>query len=346
MKLSEASIRAATYPKGQGEWYCKFDYSDVTGIGLEEGVYRRDPSAVIKVGDLFYVWYTKSVGAVNRVEGDTYSKQWPWDYADIFYAVSKNGIDWEERGIAVPRGDIGAYDERTVCTPEILAHGDRYYLVYQCMIQEGEYRGTYETVAIASADNPDGPWLKSSAPILMRPQNGHWFDDYKTYNDVELEGAVHDPTLFYYNNNYYLYYKCGLRMDRDRKNDDFAGTTTRWGVAIADKVEGPYTPSDYNPISNSGHEIIMWKYKGGMAAMINRDGPEKGTIQYAKDGINFHIMSRINHSPAAAGLYRTDKTDEHPLEGLRWGLWHTPPEEKICKWDYIRRFDINKRYLG
>jgi len=36
-----------------------FPKSTMTGIGEEEGVMRRDPSDVIKVGDLFYVWYTK-----------------------------------------------------------------------------------------------------------------------------------------------------------------------------------------------------------------------------------------------------------------------------------------------
>ncbi len=344
MKMSAASQRAATYPKGNGEWYCQFDYSDVTGIGLEEGVYRRDPSAIIKIGELYYVWYTKSVGACGMDKNDPLAKKFPWDYADIYYAVSKDGHDWEEKGIAVGRGGEGAYDERTVCTPEIFVHNNKYYLVYQCIEKDGEYIGTHENIALAESDSPDGPFVKSDKPIHTRPEDGHWFDDYETYNDEVFEGAAHDPTLFFYKGKYHLYYKCGLKKTRET-HADFAGTTTRWGVAISDNPYGPYTPSEYNPISNSGHEIIMWEYNGGMAAMINRDGPEKGTIQYAKDGINFEIMARINHSPAAAGLYRTENTNDSPLEGLRWGVWHTPPEERLEKWDYIRRFEIKKRYL-
>ncbi len=344
MKMSAASKRAAGYPKGNGEWYCQFKYSDVKGIGLEEGVYRRDPSAILLIDGLYYVWYTKSIGASGVDLSDPLAKTFPWDYADICYAVSKDGYNWEERGVAVPRGGDGSYDERTVCTPEILVHEDKYYLVYQCIEKKGVYVGTHEKVAIAVANSPDGPWTKSEKPILERPKDGHWFDDYETYNDVVLEGAIHDPTLFYYKEKFYLYYKCGLKKDRNT-HVDFAGTNTRWGVAISDKVEGPYIPSEYNPISNSGHEIIMWEYMGGMAAMINRDGPEKGTIQYAKDGINFEIMARINHSPAAAGLFRTKDGDKSPLEGLRWGVWHTPPEERQVKWDYIRRFDIQERYI-
>jgi len=44
----------------------KVDFGKITvkdtklgGIGTEEGVMRRDPSDVIKVGDTFYVWYSK-----------------------------------------------------------------------------------------------------------------------------------------------------------------------------------------------------------------------------------------------------------------------------------------------
>ena len=35
-------------------------YSPAKGLGPEPGVMRRDPSDIIKVGDLYYVWYTKS----------------------------------------------------------------------------------------------------------------------------------------------------------------------------------------------------------------------------------------------------------------------------------------------
>ena len=34
-------------------------HSEITGICEENGVMRRDPSDDIKVGDLYYVWYSK-----------------------------------------------------------------------------------------------------------------------------------------------------------------------------------------------------------------------------------------------------------------------------------------------
>ncbi len=36
-----------------------FEYSDITGIGYEVGLSRRDPGDIIKAGDTCYIWYTK-----------------------------------------------------------------------------------------------------------------------------------------------------------------------------------------------------------------------------------------------------------------------------------------------
>jgi len=37
----------------------KATYSEANGIGPEEDVKRRDPGDIIRVGDLFYVGYSK-----------------------------------------------------------------------------------------------------------------------------------------------------------------------------------------------------------------------------------------------------------------------------------------------
>ena len=53
-KLSAASIRAQAYTKGP-EWFCELRTQGITGDLAEnrEGVIRRDPSAVIQVGDRY-----------------------------------------------------------------------------------------------------------------------------------------------------------------------------------------------------------------------------------------------------------------------------------------------------
>ena len=63
-KLSAASKRAIERNYEQGpEWFCSFRKQDLKGdFQYEEGVIRRDPSAVILVGQTYYVWYTKGEG--------------------------------------------------------------------------------------------------------------------------------------------------------------------------------------------------------------------------------------------------------------------------------------------
>ena len=99
---SAATRRASDYPAGQSEWYCGFSYLPVTGIGYEEGIHRRDPSSVIQLGDLHYVYYTRSAGPYfGRSQiGNPRSKLFPWDYAGIYCATSKDGVNWVEQGPA------------------------------------------------------------------------------------------------------------------------------------------------------------------------------------------------------------------------------------------------------
>jgi hypothetical protein len=54
-----AFLLLAACPKESSNGSIKATYSELSGIGKEPGVMRRDPSDVIKVGDLFYVWYSK-----------------------------------------------------------------------------------------------------------------------------------------------------------------------------------------------------------------------------------------------------------------------------------------------
>ncbi len=340
MQLSSATKRAQNYSGETSEWCCSFVYTDVKGIGYEEGVHRRDPSSVLKANGLYYVWYTKSCGPhFGKKIADPYAKQFPWDYADIYYATSKDGVNWQEQGPAVKRGGKGEYDERTVCTPDVMEYDGKYYLVYQAMPQ-GNYTGYDEYVAMAVAQSPDGPWVKKEKNILEPMKPGRWFEGIAkdNYNDDYFTGRTHDPMLMHYNNKFYLYYKCGANHDKLK----FCGFDTRWGVAVSDNVLGPYEHSEFNPVTNSGHETLLWHYNGGIAALLNRDGPEKNTIQFAKDGVNFELMARLEgNTPMAGGAFRCDDHDDAPLAGLRWGLCHY--DERGSLWNHIVRFDVDTR---
>ena len=121
----------------------------------------------------------------------------------------------------------------------------------------------------------------------------------------------------------------------------FGGRQIRHGVAIADNPMGPYVKSPYNPISNSGHEICVWPFNGGVGALITTDGPEKNTIQQSPDGINFEIKSSIKGAPHAIVINRDlEGSDSEPFKIFEWGLTH---EYKTGGWQYIRRFSGQRR---
>ncbi|WDR04799.1 family 43 glycosylhydrolase [Devosia rhodophyticola] len=343
--LSLATKRAENYPEKQGEWYCGFSYTPLIGLGYEPGVHRRDASSIIRVDGLYYVYYTRSVGPhFGRGVGDgTEHKIFPWDYADIYFATSADGMVWEEQGPAVARGEPGSFDARTVCTPDVLEHAGKYYLVYQTQSDKEPYAsGRSERVGLAISDSPRGPWRKIETPILTRMDDGEWFGKSDNYNSGLFGGITHDPSLFFYQGQWWLYYKCGSTKEMQGGKHKFAGPDTRWGVAMSDKPEGPYTHSEFNPITNSGHETMLWHYKGGIAALLNRDGPESDTIQWAPDGINFSIMAHVHSTPQAAGAYRPASSDGHPLDGIRWGMCHL--NQQGSQWNYMVRFDVDPRH--
>ena len=337
-KQSAATKRASAYTR-HCEWFCEFRTSPARGLGREPGINRRDPSSVIKVGDLYYVYYTRNEGPhFGFGTGDTSAKVWPWDYSDVWYATSPDGENWTEQGLAVGRGPEGAFDDRSVFTPDVLAHNGKYYLVYQT-VQSPYLRRTKNTVGMAVADSPDGPWGKVPRPILAPSDDGEWLGDEDNRFLVTKKGSfdshkVHDPSLFFYRGQYWLYYK-GEPMGEEMF---MGGRETKWGVAIADKPEGPYVKSGYNPVTNSGHETLLWHYRSGIAALLTTDGPEKNTIQWAPDGINFEIMAYVKPGPHAGGPFRPDDTDGRPLDGLRWGLCHACHND----WNYIQRYKIDE----
>ena len=118
-----------------------FTYSELVGIGYEQGVTRRDPSDVIMVNDLYYVWYTK-------ITDD--SELYPSGYAGtIWYAVSKDGSEWIEKGQAIGTGPGGSFDSFGVFTPNILAFGKRYYLYYTA-VAEGFINEGYSFISKTS----------------------------------------------------------------------------------------------------------------------------------------------------------------------------------------------------
>ncbi len=277
----------------------RFEKSDAVGIGPEQGVMRRDPSDIIKVGDQYYVWYTRHNNPNN---GSGYD-------ATIWYATSRDTHRWTEKGEAFGRGPKGSWDEQSVFTPNILVTRGKYWLFFtgvpKPFINQGD-RITKTAIGIAVADTPDGPWRKLDRnPILTAS------DDPKQFDSMRVD----DACLIVREGRIWLYYK-GRQWNNTPAN-------TKMGVAIADGPEGPYVKHESNPLVAGGHEVVVWPFGRGVIALIGNVGPVgvRKTLQYADDGIAFHKMANLAKTPLAAGAYRPEAfTDTGKGKMIRWGV--------------------------
>jgi len=332
------------------EFYTTFKYSRISGIGKEPGVTRRDPTTVLRIDGTYFVWYTR-----RETDKDRNSKNMPpfreqtwdspvydWDLAEIWYATSRDGFNWQEQGVAVSRGPRDAYDGRSVFTPDVLMTGEGFYLYYQAVDYPYTHR-TRNTIGMSWADSPHGPWRRAEAPVLRPGQMGEWHgdddsDDVIRYGDWDSH-KVHDPFVLVREGRYWLYYK-GQPMGWTSKY----ARGIAWGVARSDKPEGPFLKSTLNPVTNSGHETCLFPYGGGVLAICGHDGPEKDTIQYAPDGLNFEVAAHVVLPPLAAGPFAPDSySDGEDGKGIIWGLSHIATEELKSGNSYLVRFDCNLR---
>jgi len=319
------------------EFYTNFKYSHLSGLGKDSEASRRDPSKVIKVGETYYVWYTRRSPSVSPVGMDHCTDTSPavdWDLADIYYATSVDGFDWTEQGVAVGRAATGHYGSRSVTTPDVLVYEGKYYLYYQAFSEKfSNAKGDHCDVSMAWADSPNGPWHSAQEPVLPLGQRDEWDG-----------GAIHDPYPLVYQGKICLFYKGqplpGV-MDR---------LVRAQGLATATNPAGPFEKHELNPLLNSGHETCLFPYKEGLAAILSFDGPEKNTVQYASDGVNFHPMSSVTCPPIAPGPYCPDAfLDNGDGQGITWGLCHintssiveNNPRRIVESQSFLARFDCD-----
>lgn len=289
----------------------KATYTALTGIGWQDGVMRRDPSDIIKVKDLYYVWYSKGLIA-------------PGYDATVWYATSPDGFDWTERGMALAKGAPGSWEGESVFTPNILVAEGRYWLFYTGVSRK--FTRPYNPdskIGIAVSDSPDGPWTRlASNPALTNSADPAAFDSH----------LIDDACLVVRDGKYWFYYK-GRQLGK-------SPSETKMGVAMSDRPEGPYVKHADNPIIQGNHEVIVWPQGEGVAAMIGSTGPREiiNSILYAPDGLHFEKTHDVVDGPVGAGGYRPEAfTDSKKGARIDWGVELQYPEKGL---PFIQRFDL------
>ena len=196
---------------------------------------------------------------------------------------------------------------------------------------------------MAWADAPDGPWTKLAEPVLRPGRSGAFVGEADDADAIAAFGEwdshkLHDPYVLKYRGQIWLYYK-GVQYGRNYRHDLGIG----WGVATADDPRDPFVKSALNPVTNSGHETFLYPFRGGMVAIPGLEGPEKNTVQYAPDGLNFGVVGKVSVPPVAAGPYVPDAfADTGDGRGITWGLSHVQHNNHGAMDNgYLVRFDCN-----
>ncbi len=310
--------------------------TQLEGIGYDPKLARQDPSNVIKVGELFYVWYTQREKGVHA-------------YAStIYYATSKDGLKWESKGEALGKGAAGAWDSFGVITPYVAVQGNKknkkYFLYYTgtSVHERTNQRKTPPQIGVAVASSPDGPWEKFTGNPVLTPGNAESWDS----------GVVDDAHLIRREGKWWMYYKGRRPMDK-------AGET-KWGLAIADQPTGPFVKRGDGLVLKSGHTVCVWPHRGGVAALVDHAGPERYTVQWSTNGVDFVRAAKLPMVHTGCGPFDPDAFSNAALgRGIKWGVAQFNTNKTLCivrfdvdlasppaRTNVQREFKIEKRYLN
>ena len=178
------------------------------------------------------------------------------------------------------------YWDATTCHNPLIKKVDGKY----CLFYMGNSNGKTNTkrIGLAFAESLNGPWQRPDKPLLQAGDTGSW-DDHCTTNPAFIKHP---------NGQYWLYYKSWNTKDYETATDPLVKGNRKYGLAIAEKLEGPYVKHAANPIidfSSKGNnkqfeDAFVWMEKSKFN-MIARDmgfyNHNNGIIMQSKNGISW-----------------------------------------------------------
>ncbi len=244
------------------------------GVALQDDNYSIWGSAPVQGDDgkthLFVArWPEKNVDPAWRKSSEIAhyvadKPEGPFVFSDV--AVAGTGKD--------------TWDKYAPHNPEIKKVGDTYVLLY---IGNTDYNQpphpSNQSIGMVTSKSPYGPWKKVGGDGLILNSNDSTKWNYKSGNGVA------NPAFLAFNGKYYLYFKS---MGKDG---------LKYGLAIANNLEGPYTITDNPVTSNNGtlEDGTIFYYKNYVYLLTTDNHGENtgiiggGTLWKSKDGITFKL---------------------------------------------------------
>ncbi len=280
----------------------------------DKGIKRRDPSDIIRVAGVYHIWYTKTQ------KGDPgHPNGWA---GTVWHATSKDGHHWIEEGRAIDKSkNAEDWDSHGVYTPNITTFKEKYYLGFTAMSAlETKHQNRQASIGIAVADSPSGPWKKvKHNPVIPVGESL-----------ADADSFLCDDTVFIVRNGkLHLYYKGWAKMlDENGKPVRFkapkgtqgkkGGSTFLMGAASANPEIDPFVKYAEGPLHRA-HEMVLWPEKDGSIGSLCMGWGEM--LYYrAADGKTFIPLTTLDGRQGAAGLFRTDLSEDWNGERPAWGM--------------------------
>ena len=169
--------------------------------------------------------------------------------------------------------------------PMVVYMDGKYVLVF--IVNEHNDK-TKQHIIMYIADSPEGPWIpakgEADGTVLRAPTS----PEYWSYKSVR---GVTNPSLLKHKGKYHLYYKSVEPAGEDGR----AKGPYRYGVAIADSLEGPYVHQK-KPVTDMSVQLedgYFFTQADGNVYMVSRDYRGKfgshggGIIWVSEDGLFF-----------------------------------------------------------
>ena len=313
------------------------------GAGVSLTNWQSDPSQIIYHGGRYHMWMID----LNRAEcaeahywadPDFFKKPEGRDFrpraSRILYLSSQDTHHWTAHG-HVPLGPAGSCYDLLLEQPNVVFYEGRFHLfteVWSTNIEKYGHRML--GIACLVADSPGGPWsLPPGTEILVPPErDGTSWDTDRVLN----------PRHVYLDGKWLMYYK-GVRE----------GLPTENGLAVADRLTGPYRKYEGNPLL-IGHGHFCWRYKHGVLMVPNHTVQDvlsetgQRWIHWSQDGIHFVPAGRSNGVFVFGSLYSPyDPLFGQPQTGEPvtefWGFESVKTPDR--DWD-VERFEWRLGHLG
>jgi hypothetical protein len=306
--------------------------NSIPGSATSDFCKRLKPIGRILELENWFVWCTSSIEAPDG-KVHLFFSRWNakrgmggWiNSSEIAHAIADTPeSEFQVVGtVLAPRGD-GFWDGTTCHNPHIQKVGNQYCLFY---MGNANRKTDTKRIGLAIANSLNGPWQRPENPLLEPGKIESW-DNHCTTNPAYVKHP---------NGQHWLYYKSWNSSDYYNSSHPTIRGNRKYGLAVADKIEGPYSKYEKNPVidfsvrgNNTQLEDAFVWFEGGKFKMLARDmgffNHDVGLYLESKDGKRWSepqiaynpVGAYIQEPPAPSHLKRYDRF-ERPQLLLRKG---------------------------